>query len=171
MRPHVDQVGLDLDPAEVAVVERVREEQQLAFRVDDRPPDLGCVRRPSQVRPLVGEIRVAKARGPENLFVGDAAHGEHRPRVLGRRLDPLDPFRRRTRPGGGASRVAGGPHVLGAQWFNCSQQVIRRRHVRTLYDCPLCAVPVLYQCLLGAGPIVLGTCRPDICRRSGRDRV
>ena len=57
LRPGVDQVGLQLDPAEAAVVERVDEQRELAGRVDRRAP-------PAAARTPSSPGARARSRGP-----------------------------------------------------------------------------------------------------------
>ena len=66
LRPGVDQVGLQLDPAEAAVVERVAEQRELAGRVDRRAPPARPVGRPAQVHAFVLEVPLGQAAGADD---------------------------------------------------------------------------------------------------------
>ena len=102
-RPGVDDVGLDLHPPEAARLERVREEQELALRVDLRAPPARAVHRPPEVHVLASGVDVAeRARADDGARRAEVAVGDEPDRVC-----------RPARPVGAAGRHRGRDERLG----------------------------------------------------------
>ena len=90
----VQQVGLQLDPAVPAVLEAVREEQQLGLGVDRRAPPPAAVERRAEVDALVDQVRLRQGRRPDQrsrpaeIAVGDETDRVGRASPTGRRPTP-----------------------------------------------------------------------------------
>src|SRR3954451_17912973 len=115
LRPRVDQVGLDLHPADPAVVERVLHEQQLAFRVDGGRPHIRCVRRPADVDPFIDQVDVAETGRADDAARLDQPDGVHDPLARHGRIDPLAPPLRCRWSGRRTAVVAGRPDAVVVQ--------------------------------------------------------
>ena len=80
LRVRVQRVGLDLDAPEAAVVEAVRQQEELGLRVDRRAPPPSAVQRGAEVDALVREVDLEQRRGAHQPAVHEPDRVDDAPR-------------------------------------------------------------------------------------------